>query len=199
MEPASAMRLLKYYEQVTGDMQTCMYMPRFFFGAQESKDNLVTSFVPQTIDAFGMVTQRFLFREPSKNKFGKNLVNLHRVHSLKSFKNIHHVSKEDCPDPELMRSLDLSKHSLIRVHHYLGTKEQYFFRDDPRMFNESFGRKGKVSSYIPRDLKRYDEYTQKADSEDHAAKAWIRGFIKTMGVDLAASLLRGVGKVGIEK
>jgi hypothetical protein len=199
MEPGAVMRLLKYYEQVTGDNQTCVYMPRFFFGAQESEDARVGSHVPEPIDAFGMVTQRFLFREPSKNTNGKNIVNLKRVKSLQTFQNIHHVSKEACPNPELMRSLDLNKHALVRVHHYLGTKEQYFFRDDPRVFNKAFGSKGKVRSYIPRDTKRFDEFTRKAYNEDHAAKSWIRGFVEFMGVDLATVLLKGVGKVGIEK
>jgi hypothetical protein len=200
LEPGSVWRLLKYYEQVTGDNHTCVYMPRFFFGAKESSEKLVKVGIPKTIDALGMVTQRFLFREPSKNYNGKNLVNLQRVKSLATFGGVHHVSQEACPDPNQVRQLNINQHALIRVHHYLGTKEQYFFRNDPRVLNGTlYGLKGKVGSYKPRDTKRYDEFNRRANHADHAAKAWIRGFIQSMGEDLATALLMGVGKVGVQE
>ena len=175
-------------------------MPRFFFGAQESRDDLVRHAVPDVIDAFGMVTQRFMFREPRRNYNGKNLINLERVKALQTFGGVHHVSETACPDPQVMRTLNLNKHALIRAHHYMGTKEQYFYRDDPRVLNNTmYGKDGKVGSYIPRDTKRFDDNTRKANHEDHAAKAWIRGSTQSMGVDKAATLLAGVGKPGIEE
>jgi hypothetical protein len=193
------MRLLKYYEQVTGDNHTCVHMPRFFFGAKESSEGIVKAFVPKAVDASGMVTQQFLFREPRRNDNGKNLVNLQRVKSIMTFGGVHHISQQACPDPKLLRKLDMNFHALVRVHHYLGTKEQYAFRDDPRALNKTLnGKNGRVGSYKPRGIKRYDEFNRRADHEDHAAKAWIRGFVKSMGEDLAAELLMGVGKVGTQ-
>ncbi|CAB9505165.1 expressed unknown protein [Seminavis robusta] len=200
-EPGSVLRLLKYYEQSTNDLHTCVYMPRFFFGAQESRDALVKHNVPDGIDAHGMVTQRFLYREPRRNYNGKNLIHLKRVPSLHTFGGVHHVSTVACPDPDQMRALNLNKHALIRVHHYLGTLEQYMFRDDPRLHDGSAsGRNGtkRVGSYNPRGVGRFNNFNKKANHEDHAAKAWIRGFINAMGEDLASELLAGVGKVGYE-
>ena len=199
MEPGSVLRLLKYHEQVTGDNHTCVYMPRFFFGAEGSPEGLVKHLVPDTIDAMSMLTQRFLFREPSRNRNGKNLVNLQRVRSLTTFGGVHHISLQACPDPNSLRKLDINMHALVRVHHYLGTKEQYFFRDDPRIINASVhGENVKVGSFKPRDIKRYNQFNERANHEDHAAKAWLRGFVSTMGENLASVLLKGVGKVGID-
>ena len=91
------------------------------------------------------------------------------------------------------------KHALVRVHHYLGSKDQYLFRDDPRLREKNLHVVARNSSkpgvFAVRDLKRYEEYNRKANHEDHAAKAWIRGFVREMGEDLATELLRGVGEV----
>lgn len=121
-----------------------------------------------------------------------------------------------------MRELNQHKHSLLRCHHYSGTEEQYFFRDDPRnsamdnttttttnstldelswkrpfsFTNSNYTNKKKKGSFQGRSNARFAKMTKDAYHEDHAAKAWIRGFIKDMGPDLAAELLKDVGIVG---
>jgi Glycosyltransferase family 92 len=191
-ETGSVLRLLKYHEQVAHTNHTCVYMPRFFFGAKPSRMELVTHAVPKFIRADNMLTQKFLFREPRRAYNGKNLVNTFRVPNLVVFGSVHHVA-EACSDPDYERTLDQNKHALIRVHHYLGTPEQYLFRDDPRRGHHS--NSSKPGSFAVRGQKRYDEMNSKAYHEDHAAKAWLRGFVKEMGENLATELLNGVGQV----
>lgn len=70
LESGSVLKLMKYQEELSGEKQPCIYMPRFFFGAQDHpKQDLVTYAVPSKIDARNMVTQRFLFREPRKYSY----------------------------------------------------------------------------------------------------------------------------------
>lgn len=198
LEGGSVLRLLKYHEQVVKDHNnTCVYMPRFFYGARESRMQLIKYAVPAPISAENMLTQKYLFREPRQNYNGKNLINTYRVPELKTFGGVHHVATA-CPDPKVVRGQNQNKHALIRVHHYLGTQEQYLFRDDPRLHANNEGNRTKFGSFNARGLQRYNEYNRKANHEDHAAKAWIRGFVNEMGVELASNLLEGVGQVGYE-
>lgn len=198
LEGGSVLRLLKYHEQVVeAHNNTCVYMPRFFYGAKESRMQLIKYAVPASIAAENMLTQKYLFREPRQNYNGKNLINTYRVPELKTFGGVHHVATA-CPDPKVVRGRNQNKHALIRVHHYLGTQEQYMFRDDPRLHANNEGNRTKFGSFNARGLQRYNEYNRKAYHEDHAAKAWIRGFVNEMGVELASNLLEGVGQVGLE-
>jgi len=195
-KPGSVMRLLKYQEMVAPDVNhTCVYMPRFFFGAQDSKQSLVNHGVPPSINASNMLTQRYLYREPRKHANGKNLMHLQRVPAIKKFMSVHHVSTHACPDPKTMVNKDLNRVSIARVHHYLGSPEQYLYREDPR---GNYHANASVKTYHTRGLDRWDKLNRKADHEDHAAKAWIRGFVKEMGEELAADLLEGVGVTGVE-
>ena len=193
-EPGNVLRLLHYQEQVKHDNATCIYMPRFFFGAQHHprEKRLVRYHAPPEIDAMNMVTQRYLFRESKRNHNGKNLLNLKRAPKVLGYANAHHISQSVCPDPEDQRALNQHRNALIRVHHYLGSQEQYFFRDDPRAENST---KTNSTLYNVRGIKRYDRLNKRANHEDHAAKGWITGFVQNVGLETAVELLEGVGKV----
>ena len=62
------------------------------------------------------------------------MINLKLLPEIKQYTSVHHVSSY-CPDPDEMRTVNHVRNSLVRVHHYLGTPEQYFFRDDPRILD----------------------------------------------------------------
>lgn len=196
-EPGNVLRLLHYQEQVKHDNAPCIYMPRFFFGAQHhpKEKRLVRYHAPPEIDAMNMVTQRYLFREAMRNHNGKNLLNLKRAPKILGYANAHHISQSVCPDPEDQRALNQHRNALIRVHHYLGSKEQYFFRDDPRAENRT---EANSTLYNVRGIVRYDRLNKRANHEDHAAKGWITGFVQDVGLETAVELLEGVGKVELQ-
>jgi hypothetical protein len=84
----------------------------------------------------------------------------------------------------------------------LGTKEQHFFREDPRTHkNDSTNSttpKNEPGSYLVRGLKRYKRLNALADHEDHGMLGWVHGFVKDVGWKTAKALLDGVGEVGVE-
>lgn len=102
-----------------------------------------------------------------------------------------------------MRTINHVKKSLLRIHHYLGTQEQYFFRSDPRQVEANVS-KAPVkagmtnAAYFTRGKGRYQMLNKRSIYPDQGARAWIKGFIKSVGVDTARELLEGVGQVGYE-
>ena len=132
------------------------------------------------------------------------MINLQKLPAIKTYTSVHHVSSY-CPDPDQMRKVNHIKKALVRVHHYLGTEEQYFFRSDPRQSNNATtkapvvtknGTKMMTGAYYTRDKKRFSKLNQGANYPDQGARAWIRGFIEDVGLEQAKVLLAGVGKVG---
>ena len=139
---------------------------------------------------------------------GKNLINIRKLPQIKTYTSVHHVSSY-CPDPDKMRTVNHVKKSLVRIHHYLGSEEQYFFRSDPRQPKETNATKSPTyapgtnktwtkAAYFTRGKGRYQSLNRGANYPDQGARAWVRGFIKDVGLDMAKTLLRGVGQVGYE-
>ena len=123
------------------------------------------------------------------------------IPQIKTYTSVHHVSSY-CPDPDKMRTVNHVKKSLVRVHHYLGTtEEQYFFRSDPRqtVATKPKAKKGSTNAaYFTRGKSRYLMLNKRSNYPDHGARAWIKGFVKQVGVEKAKQLLQGVGQVGFE-
>lgn len=200
----------------TTNQSACIYMPRFMFGTKESSKEIVQRFVPYSktgLNASNFMTQRWIFRNPRRMHNGKNLIHLQLLPEIKQYTSVHHVSSY-CPDPDSMRLVNHVRNALVRVHHYLGTQEQYFFRDDPRIL-EGRTRTNTTNTthqgedpmahvdkhpktYHARSLNRYMSLDKKSTFPDPVARAWIKGFLQTMGIEKAQSLLKGVGEVGIE-
>jgi len=215
-EPGNVLRLLKYHEQITGTQNPCLYMPRYFFGAQESPKEKLQKFVPVPVDAQSFITQRFIYREPKINGNGKNLINMKLVPKIEKFDSVHKITSV-CPELKDMWKLNQNHHSIVRVHHYLGTTEQHFFRDDPREHNRQNATNGnetevgsgvttpkkgrkykKPATYLVRGMERYERLNKAATHEDHGMLGWLFGFVKAVGWETAKELLEGVGVVGVE-
>jgi hypothetical protein len=132
---------------------------------------------------------------------GKNLINILQLPKIKTYTSVHHVSSY-CPDPDKMRTVNHVKKSMVRIHHYLGTEEQYFFRSDPRQIAANVTKppvKGMTNAaYFTRGKGRYQMLAKRANYPDHGARAWVRGFITSVGLKTARALLAGVGQVGYE-
>lgn len=213
-KPGNVLRFIKHHHQLTGQNHTCSYMPRYMFGIKESSNEMVQRHVGQRVtgmDGRDFMTQRFMYRNPRRMHNGKNLINLFKLPEIKMYTSVHHVSSY-CPDPDKMRTVNHVKNSLVRIHHYLGTEEQYFFRTDPRG-----GKKEKVSNstaphmiaaqskpkktnhaYFTRGENRYNNLNKNSNYPDQGARAWLKGFVDDVGVETAIALLKGVGQTGYE-
>jgi hypothetical protein len=76
------------------------------------------------------------------------------------------------------------KNSLLQVYHYIGTYEQFTFRDDARLSTKKAkGRNVRYERYTGRDIGRQDDL-----------RPWLKGFIDFVGKDEALRLLDGIGR-----
>jgi hypothetical protein len=94
-----------------------------------------------------------------------------------------------CPHPRIP-ILWTSKNTLLRVYHYSGTKEQYFFRDDPRL-------KLKFKNQHNRTAVWYQNVAAKIGKPAVDLRGWLPGFIDFVGEEEAHFLLRDSGKTCI--
>ncbi|CAB9516928.1 expressed unknown protein [Seminavis robusta] len=208
-KPGNVLTFIKQHHMLTGENHTCSYMPRYMFGIKESETTMVQRHMPAGMDGMDYLTQRFLYRNPRRMHNGKNLINIRMLPQIKTYTSVHHVSSY-CPDPDKMRTVNHVKKSLVRVHHYLGTEEQYFFRSDPRTAKVSNStdappspdtkkKENSTQAYFTRGKGRYKMLNKRSIYPDQGARAWIRGFVHDVGLDVAKELLAGVGKVGYEE
>lgn len=196
----NVLSFLKHHQEATGTNPQCIFMPRYMFGNQEPQKRLVERNVPNKSKLKGVdfLTQRFMYRHHQKMQNGKNLVHLAAMDTIQPMANVHRISAT-CPSTDSVSRLNHIKRTLLKVHHYLGTKEQYFFRSDPRQVeNKDDQIKKGLGVFYLRDTQRYDELNKDAKYSDSGARGWIRGFVETMGLPMAEFLLQGIGKVGVE-
>jgi hypothetical protein len=207
----NVLTFIKQHHQLTGENHTCSYMPRYMFGIKETDDAMVQRHVPSGINGSNLLTQRFIYRHARRMHNGKNLINIRKLPQIKTYTSVHHVSSY-CPDPDKMRTVNHVKKALLKVHHYLGTPEQYFFRSDPRMAktkgNSTGGHEQPMKlnkdgamvpvAYFTRGKSRYNNLNVRATYADQGARAWIKGFVQDVGVETAKYLLEGVGQVDYE-
>lgn len=177
-------------------------MPRYVFGSTDTPiKGLVDRNVPRNSSillGMSFLTQRFMFRHPRSMTNGKNLVHLEAIDRLKPLRNVHRVSYE-CPSSDSVIGIDHVKMTLVRVHHYLGTPEQFFFRQDPRSpANGTTAVLTGMAHFNERGMERYQKMTEGAVYMDSGARGWIAGFVKAVGVPMAEHLLQGIGQVGVE-
>lgn len=198
-EPGSILRFLNHHEEATHQNPQCLFMPRYMFGNKESPRGLVERNVPkknQVLKGINFLTQRFMFRHPKKMQNGKNLMHLQAMGKLQTMANVHRVSSS-CPAASSLQAVNHIKTTLVKVHHYLGTQEQYFFRMDPRGGNTTQVTKG-MGNFFLRDQQRYEQLNAQAKYSDSGARGWIRGFVQDVGLPMAEYLLFGIGQVGIQ-
>lgn len=164
----------------------CISMPRLLFGSTESPTSTTTTttttfkFGNVTIPHTRLETLRWKFHaefnDTERNAQPKVLVDVSRVpwkdemFSDKPF-SIHRPSKRLCRRIDQLRPREANRFPLM-VHHYLGSKERYFARNDTRR-SERF----------------YEFKAHVAAGSDEWIMPWIDGFVEAMGVDTAVALL----------
>lgn len=176
----------------------CLPMARLAFGVQEStKEDLFyarqdqlpsgkkTSLIPWGFEPLDFQTMRWRWiagrGKKSINKISKALIDVSRVESSlflpKEEVMVHLPIKRYCKGKDALYVLNT--HSLLVVHHYSGTWEQWSHRNDTR------GR---------RTFAAYQQMQYNHSTED-SLRPWLNEFVREMGWWTALRLLKGVGKV----
>ena len=141
--------------------------------------------VPSSFDASDFLTLRFLYHNAQEMNAGKNIINL-RYTDMEDFpeKSIQSVHRALPSCPNNTGNLLNAEQSHFQIQHYLGTFEQFTYRDDPRdSINdrwESWNSRGRRPEPTERDV---------------GTTAWLEGFVETHGLRQALFLLRGCGKL----
>ena len=170
----------------------CLPMIRILFGPHqeisERKAETTASIegISKVVDYRKLNTMQFFRHSRAGNKTINGLqkvlldVSKNNDNYLDDFFSIHKPSNNLCPTAYF--SPQSYADSLLRVHHYLGSWEQYNARVDDRRSRNVFDAKALASSaYGP----HYD------------IKPWMEHFIRKVGIDKAKYLLKGAGEIEV--
>ena len=162
--------------------ESCHLMPRLFFSAVESS---YTNLSQRICENHGFSVTSFntlrYFNHARKGAFGYNyygkvIIDLSRIVESEihdDMESIHRPLEEKCTYP-----LKPYKLGILRVHHYLGSWEQYSVRVDVRKTKEVYNEKRFVD-----------------DGIDLQLQHWLEKFIEKVGVTKAKKLLEKAGVV----
>lgn len=162
--------------------EQCHLMPRIFFSAVESSNDILSR---SNADKYGfdplkLSTLRY-FHHAQKGKFefnhyGKVIVDLTRIKwyeiSIDMY-SVHRPNHKSCPIP-----IKPYSDAVLRVHHYLGSWEQYSSRSDVRRSRE-----------------RFDKFSVVDHGTNYQLQTWLQDFINTVGLYKAKKLLDNAGKI----
>jgi len=187
--PSTVMELIHLGQQTKTNLirdNPCLPTPRLFIGGKESS-TIPTPTIPPPFQATQFVTYRYRYHfglnDFTHNRLGKALVDVSRVADDQLyFDNIyvHRPIKQYCSVAH-MKSLRNAQAPFV-VHHYLGSFEQWSYRDDPRKWAHT-GKKGS-----------YDKLSKARRVDDHI-RPWLEEFVRQVGLELATELLKDVGKL----
>lgn len=171
----------EHREEAPWNSEPCYLMPRTLFSAVESTpDVLYDSGVTQ----YGFDPNRFstlkYFKHGEKgswydNHFGKVIVDLSRIDEkeiVHTMRNIH-SPLDSCYYP-----FRLYETGLLRVHHYLGSWEQYSSKSDVRRNREKFNEAAFVNY-----------------GTDFQLQSWLKRFVDIVGVENSKDLLKYSGVI----
>ena len=121
-------------ETINSQQPPCLMLPRLTYGSMESKAEQVSKDIPAVFNGSDFVTQRFRKHGPLRMVHGlaKTIIDLSRVDA-------NHISIHQSPHrpifhycPKNLLRIKVPQSSLV-VRHYVGTWEQFSFRDDARI------------------------------------------------------------------
>ncbi len=166
--------------------EPCYLMLRTLFSAVESPPDVLED---AGVSQYGFDVNKFTtlkyFKHGEKgswydNHFGKVIIDLSRVDEnliVKDMPNIHTPIYEICSYP-----FRLYETGLLRVHHYLGSWEQYSSRVDVR-----------------RNRDKFDESAYVNYGTDYQLQGWLRRFVEIVGVEKSKKLLQHSGVIDVGK
>jgi hypothetical protein len=202
----------------------CVQIPRLRFGAVETNRLVTGGSLPSLgLNTSHFATMRWRVHADAlnypMNRISKVIVDVSRVeeHFLTPVSSIHRPVEHYCKKRRL--HIRTTEQRLV-IHHYLGTWEQYSFRDDSRAGNERSRQVRRVRacdgkfivcgfhsscilvsrlmlyvSLLFLWVQMYDKAASLNESIRDVAAPWLQGFVDDVGGDKARHLLRDVGVV----
>jgi hypothetical protein len=165
--------------------QVCIPLPRLRFGVKGSNEKETQSYAPGGLNGTDFVSVRYRYRTDWQkmrlNRLGKAIVDVSRVHGGM----LHHGPQNGDPhQPVTQLCTDRYRRSPVSpfvLHHYAGTFDQFFYRDDPRSQE--------------RNNEKYEAFRgdDHAEVEDDSTRPWLKEFVASAGHELASALLADVG------
>jgi hypothetical protein len=159
--------------------QPCVLLSRTMYGSVESTDEEIRRDVPDFLDPARFDTLRWRHRSTEDGHvLAKSLIDISQVHRshMEGISNAHKVLVDMCTSESF-----LAYTLPIGIHHYLGSWEQYSYRDDARDGGDAHS---------------YETWQRKGSalvSTDDEIRPWIRGFVDMVGNGTAQFLLEGAG------
>lgn len=153
--------------------------------------------LPRGFSGSSFLTTKWLFHNGQEintghNLDGKNIIHLKNLNLdqiPKKVLNVHYAIPEICPisDGERLNHND----TWLWVYHYLGSLEQFTYRDDPR--DEIPGRPKRNETLWKTAGRRTGEAKLRDDAV--AIREWLQGFVESVGWFEARRLLSGAGQI----
>ena len=185
----------KSYQDVELGTTSCITVPRLRFGNYENvsdesasitstiSNESETSELLQTIPKQQFLTLRWKYRSPFQSKHNngmpKSMVDVSQIANYsRQETDAHRPVRSECPRRNLYMPNLVSP---LVVNHYVGTYEQYTFRDDAR------------AGMKQRDDERFAWYGTIQDGVDASIAPWLGRFVQEVGLQEARRLLEGVG------
>lgn len=158
----------------------CIQIPRWRFGTVDH----TVRYPPGPFNATDFTTLRWLYHASSTNyqfnRISKTIIDVSRVDwtDLVPVDSIHRPLRKYCGQRKLHIE---SKDQYLLIHHYLGSWEQYSFRQDAREGKE-------------RSQQMYRKTAKLAEEYSQDIVPWLGGFIRENGIESAQFLLSDAGK-----
>jgi hypothetical protein len=161
--------------------EICHLMVRLYFSAIENDPETMergANVSQYGIDYTRFSTIRYFHHDErtafGMNRFGKVLVNLKKTPWKEIDRDMHSIHQPN--SPSCSEPLKPYINGIVRVHHYLGSWEQYISREDVRRTKE-----------------KYEEGNSANDGEDYQIQDWLHRFVQVVGVDKSKKLLQYAG------
>ena len=177
----------------------CLLLPRMQITSQLPADPVVIEQrIPRGFSGDNFLTTKWLYHnghevKTGHNLDGKNIINLENLEYDQippKVKNVHHALPEICPVSDGNRATNPD--TWLWIYHYMGSLEQYTFRDDPR--DQIRGRPRRNETLWKRVGRQGGDGTLREDA--FAIREWLEGFVESVGWFEARRLLKNVGKTG---
>lgn len=205
--------------RANNELSPCLMIPRLRYGVKESTPEQVGKDVPQDLNASTFQTMRYRHHAPihslELNRYPKAIVDASRVDDSDiTMKTMHRPVDKYCPTRLMYATVD---ESFLVINHYLGTWEQFSFRNDAR---KTDGRRtfevrlprfrimlrlfrltvsSLYHSHNTRQLQEYSIFKDVDNGDDDGVRPWLNEFVESVGSDTASALLEGVGHVPIKE
>lgn len=182
-KPGSVLRYVKHVRHTEPEnehmQKICITIPRNQFGAKESSTREIRRGVPRFIDPKQFNTLRYRHSarhgEHPLNRAPKSIVDVSQVPDNYRRYEVHRPVASLCSSPWV------TEHELT-IHHYVGSWEAYWYRDDARKGSSQRSREDWESKASVAEVRNNDDL-----------RPWVKGFVNYVGESLAQDLLQDIG------